>query len=140
MGQLSHFQTVGGGASWSEDLGIIHCFQSPDGGLTHNVTTMGGNGQADLVTGWVPQPPFLAVCVSRVLTLPSHGPEPAMLLCPWDFPGKNTGVGCHFLLQGIFLTQESNPRLLHFLHWQPDSFPLALPGQPPSWLHIPLGE
>ena len=36
-------------------------------------------------------------------------------LCPWDFPGKNTGVGCQFLLQGIFLTQGSNPRLLH---WQ----------------------
>ena len=34
------------------------------------------------------------------------------LLSPWDFPGKNTGVGCHFLLQGIFLTQGSNPRLL----------------------------
>ena len=32
-----------------------------------------------------------------------------MLFCPWDFPGKNTGVGSHFLLQGIFLTQESNP-------------------------------
>ena len=28
------------------------------------------------------------------------------LLCPWNFPGKNTGVGCHFLLQGIFLMQE----------------------------------
>ena len=33
------------------------------------------------------------------------------LLCPWDFPGKNTGVGCHALLQGIFLTQGPNPRL-----------------------------
>ena len=30
-----------------------------------------------------------------------HGLEPTRLLCPWDFPGKNTGVGCHFLLQGI---------------------------------------
>ena len=30
-----------------------------------------------------------------------------------DFPGKNTGVGCHFLLQGIFPTQRSNPGLLH---------------------------
>ena len=29
-----------------------------------------------------------------------HGPWPARLLRPWDFPGKNTGVGCHFLLQG----------------------------------------
>ena len=34
------------------------------------------------------------------------------LLCPWHSPGKNTGVGCHFLLQGIFLTQGSNPGLL----------------------------
>ena len=33
--------------------------------------------------------------------------------CPWNFPGKNTGVGCHFLLQGIFLTQGLNPGLLH---------------------------
>ena len=39
---------------------------------------------------------------------------PARLLCPWDFPGKNIGVGCHFLLQGIFFpTQGSNPSLLH---------------------------
>ena len=41
-----------------------------------------------------------------------HGLYPARLLCPWDFPGKNTGVGCHFLLQGIFLTQGSNLGLL----------------------------
>ena len=34
-------------------------------------------------------------------------------LCPWDSPGKNIGVGSHFLLQGIFWTQESNPGLLH---------------------------
>ena len=34
-------------------------------------------------------------------------------LCPWDSPGKNTGVGCHSLLQGIFLTQGLNPHLLH---------------------------
>ena len=34
-------------------------------------------------------------------------------LCPWDSPGKNTGVGCHSLLQGIFPSQESNPSLLH---------------------------
>ena len=35
------------------------------------------------------------------------------LLCPWDFPGKSTGVECHFLLQGIFPTQGSIPGLLH---------------------------
>ena len=35
------------------------------------------------------------------------------LLCPWDSPGKNTGVGCRALLQGIFPAQGSNPSLLH---------------------------
>ena len=40
-----------------------------------------------------------------------HALYPARLLCPWDFPGKNTGVGCLFILQGIFLTQESAPTL-----------------------------
>jgi len=38
-----------------------------------------------------------------------------------DSPGKNTGVRCHFLLQGIFPTQGWN---LHFLHWQVDFLPL----------------
>ena len=42
-----------------------------------------------------------------------HGLQPTRLLRPWDFPGKSTGVGCHFLLQGIFLTQGSNPGLPH---------------------------
>ena len=41
-----------------------------------------------------------------------HGQEPARLLCPWDSLGKNTGVDCHSLLQGIFLIQGSNPSLL----------------------------
>ena len=40
--------------------------------------------------------------------------------------GKNTGVGYHFLLQGIFLTQGSNLGLLCLLHWQVDSLPLIL--------------
>ena len=46
------------------------------------------------------------------------------------FPGKNSGVGCHFLLQRIFLTQGSNPRLLHLQHWQVDSLPLHDLGSP----------
>ena len=41
-------------------------------------------------------------------SLQSHGLQPTRLLCPWDFPGQNTGVRCHFLLQGIFPTQRSN--------------------------------
>ena len=55
------------------------------------------------------------------------GLEPARLLCPWDSPGKNTGVGCHFLLQGIFPTQGSNPYLFCLLHWQMGSLPLVPP-------------
>ena len=42
-----------------------------------------------------------------------HGLYPARLFCPWDFPGKNTGVACYFLLQEIFPAQGSNPHLLH---------------------------
>ena len=42
-----------------------------------------------------------------------HGLEPTRFLCPWDFPGKSTGVGCHFLLQAIFPTQGSNLGLPH---------------------------
>ena len=47
------------------------------------------------------------------------------LLCPWDFPGKNIGVGCHFLLQGIFLTQGLNQHLLSIHDWQVYSLPLT---------------
>ena len=43
-----------------------------------------------------------------------QGAFPTRLLHPWNFPGKNTQMGCHFLLQGIFLTQGSNPCLLHW--------------------------
>ena len=42
-----------------------------------------------------------------------HGLQPTRLLRPWDSPGKNTQVGCHFLLQGIFPTQGLNTGLLH---------------------------
>ena len=44
----------------------------------------------------------------------SHGLYPTRLLCPWDSPGKNTGVVCHSLLQGIFPTHGSNPGLPHY--------------------------
>ena len=46
-------------------------------------------------------------------SLQPHVLQPARLLCPWHFSGKNTGVGCCFLLQGIFPTQGSNSSLLH---------------------------
>ena len=48
------------------------------------------------------------------------------LLSPLDSPGKNTGMGCHTFFQGMFLTQRSNPRLFHLLHWEVGSLSLAL--------------
>ena len=62
-----------------------------------------------------------------------HGLQPTKLLYPWDFPGWNTGAGCHFLLlipQGIFPTQRSNPHLPCLLYWQVFSLPLFHPGSP----------
>ena len=51
--------------------------------------------------------------------------EPSRLLCPWNFPGKNTGMGCHFFLQEIFPNKGLNPYLFCFLHWQADYLPLC---------------
>ena len=55
-------------------------------------------------------------------SLQPHGLWPARLFYSWDFSGKNTGVGCHFLLLGIFPTQGLNP---HLLHWQAYSLSLS---------------
>ena len=55
-------------------------------------------------------------------SLRPHGLQPARLLCPWDFPGENTGVGCRFLLSWNFPTQRWN---LHLLHGQADCLPLS---------------
>ena len=50
------------------------------------------------------------------LTLHTRVLQPTRLLCPWDSPGKNPGVGCHFLLQVIFPSQRLGLHLLHLLH------------------------
>ena len=76
-------------------------------------------------------PLFLPQCVHACLlscsvmsdSLQPHGLSPIRVFCPWNFAGKNSAVGCHFLLQGIFPTQGSNPHLLHLLNWQADSLP-----------------
>ena len=58
----------------------------------------------------------------------------ARLPCPWNFPGKGTGVDCHFLLQGIFPTQGLNPGLLCLLQRQADSLPTVPPRKPPIFI------
>ena len=69
--------------------------------------TVHGSQELDLMTK---SPPDSACALSRFRSnsLRPRGLQPARLLCPWDFPGKNTRMGCHALLQGIFLTQGSN--------------------------------
>ena len=66
------------------------------------------------------------VCAQLCLTL-CDPTDSARLLCPWDFPGKKTGVGCHFLFQGIFLIKavEPGPPAL-----QADSLPSEPLGKP----------
>ena len=54
-------------------------------------------------------------------SLQPPGLQPTRPLCPWDSPGKNTGVGCHALLQSIFPTQGWNSSLIHLLHWRAGS-------------------
>ena len=73
---------------------------------------------------------YICVCSVVSNSLWPHGLQPARLLFPQNFPGKSTGVGCHFLLHGIFPTQGSNPRLLHVLHWQVDSLHQCHLGSP----------
>ena len=66
-----------------------------------------------------------AQSLSRSNSLWPHGLEPTRLLCPWDSPGKNTGGGCCFLLQGIFPAQRLNLSLFCLLHWQANSLLLG---------------
>ena len=78
---------------------------------------------------------FIALlCCAQLLqlrmTLQTQGPQLTRLLCPWDSPGKNTGVNCHDLLQGIFPTQGLNLPFYCLLHFQVGSLPLAPPGKP----------
>ena len=53
--------------------------------------------------------------------------------CPWDSSGKNAGVGCHDLLQGMIPTQGLKPCLFRLLHWQVGSLPLVPPGKQVRW-------
>ena len=84
--------------------------------------------------------PFCCCCCSDgqlyLTLLRPHGLQPTRLLCRWDSPGKNIGVDCHALLQGIFPTEGSNLRLLRLLHWQAGTLPLAPPGKPHSTLQV----
>ena len=76
--------------------------------------------------------PLVNICCCLVskscpALLQPHGRQHARLLCPWDFPDKNTGVHCLFLFQGLFQAQRVTPYLLR---WQGDSLRLSHQGNP----------
>ena len=98
--------------------------------------------------------PYMTTGKTIALTRQTFVAPPPPILCdhmgcsspgspfPGDSPGKNTGVGCHALLEGIFLTQGSNPYLLCLLPWQAGSVPLEPPGKPltslrSTTIHLP---
>ena len=81
---------------------------------------------------------FFSACLF-ILSVTSNSLQPtglqtAWLLCPWNFPGNNTGMGQYFLLQGISLTQGLNLQLLYLLHWQGAFFTTVPPEKPFSSL------
>ena len=75
----------------------------------------------------------LSLVIKACPTLRPHGLEPTRLLCPWNFPSKNTGVGCQTPLQGICPMQGLNPRLLPLLHCRSSFFTAELDKRAPYW-------
>ena len=88
-------------------VGFLHRDIKPVGGLFLPELRMSLLGTLGLM---------MCVCAQSLRvsdSLQLYGLQPTRLLCPWNFPGKNIGTGCHFLFQRIFPTQGSNPGLLH---------------------------
>ena len=89
----------------------VHCIYPYIGGRFPQILFLNSNNFV-----WSENTLYMLLCAvaSRSVisdSLQPCGLQPTRLLCPWDSPGKNTGVGCHALLQGIFPTQGSNPGL-----------------------------
>ena len=95
-----------------------------------------GNNPWPIFQSWVIKWKCVLRCFSCVRLFVSPWTVAGQAPLSWDSPGKDTGVGCHFLFQGIFPTQGSNLCLLRLLHWQLGSLPLVLPGE----MEIILGK
>ena len=117
---------------WQEAVHVYHisagprsCLDTPglEGGTQATLSTLSPRHCSSLPTTDLPTAlphlsPFQANSINVLVaqscpTLCAHALQPVRLLCPWDSPGKNTGVGIHSLLQGTFSTQGSNPGLRH---------------------------
>ena len=109
--------------SYSQDLVTDMCLWLVSRGNSNNKEDFMGGGLGAMHA-------CMLSCFSHVwlfvtLWILAHRP-----FCSRDSPGKNTGVGCHSLLQGIFPAQGSHLSLLWFLHWQACPLPLSPPGKP----------
>ena len=92
-------------------------------------------------SNWTELSIYIYCCSVASNSLQAYGLWPTGLLCPWDFPGKITGVGCHFLLQGIFPVLGSNLLLLldrGFFTTEPSGKPLNCGVRKDSWESLGL--
>ena len=77
---------------------------------------------------------FCLMCVCAVPSVVSKSLQPARLLCPWNSPGKNTGVGCCALLQGVFLTRDWTQVSCFFCIGRQVLYPLCHLGSPSCYI------
>ena len=80
---------------------------------------LGGRSQSE---GTICVCPCMLSCLVMSNSLQHYGPQSTRLLCLWNFPGKNTRVGCHAFLQEIFSTWRSNLRHLSLLCYRPNLY------------------
>ena len=92
------------------------------GGAVNPARVCGPFPDTAIYLAWLLGAKSLQLCLTLCDTMDC---KPTGLLCPWDAPSKNPGLGCYALLQGVFLTQTLNSRFLHLLQWQAGSLPLA---------------
>ena len=119
--------------SWPTHLSRDISYLCPRAALLQLITRTHNHNYCNLCTGCCHVAVTICVIPSYQLcpTLQPHGLYPsASSSVRGIFPGKNTGVGCHALLQGIFPNQVLNPCLWHFMHWQVGSLPLVPHGKP----------
>ena len=95
------------GSSWNRNQAQVSCIA---GGFFTSWATKEAQFNTLVVVVVAAAAVWLLSCVQLLWP---HGQRSLTGYSPWDSPGKNTGVGCHFFLQGIFPTQESNPGLLN---------------------------
>ena len=98
---------------------------SPGAGILYYLVYVSGNEKQNIFKLLIMSNAL--VCARSCLTLQTYGLYPTETPLSKGFSGKNTGVGCHFLLQGIILMQVLK---LHLLHWQADSFTTEQLGKP----------